>query len=127
MKDTQIHAQYSTGLSRRNIEQALVAAGKDLNHLQPADLGLLEDFHTIWPLPTSCALSWSPPGSRSSTGNDLSDQAASTMQMFLTLPPNPLGLHAFVPDFAEKAQNLTVALTDGRLRAIQAVAHAITH
>lgn len=45
--------------------------------------------------------------------NDLSDQAASTMQMFLTLPPNPLGLHAFVPDFAEKAQNLTVALTDG--------------
>jgi hypothetical protein len=50
MKDTQIHAQYSTGLSRRNIEQALVAAGK-----------------------------------------------------------------------------VTVALTDGRLRAIQAVAHAITH
>jgi sarcosine/dimethylglycine N-methyltransferase len=47
--------------------------------------------------------------------------------MFLTLPPNPLGLHAFVPDFAEKAQNLTLALTDGRLRAIQAVAHAITH
>jgi hypothetical protein len=68
MKDTQIHVQYSTGLSRRNIEQALVAAGKDLNHLQPADLELLEDFHTIWPLPTSCALSWSPPGSRSSTG-----------------------------------------------------------
>ena len=58
--------------------------------------------------------------------NDLTDQAASTMQMFLTLPLNPLGLHAFVPDFAEKAQNLTVALADGRLRAIQAVAHAIT-
>lgn len=51
-------------------------------------------------------------------GNDLTDQAASTMQMFLTLPPNPLGLHAVVPDFAEKAQNLTLALTDGRLRAI---------
>jgi hypothetical protein len=85
MKDTQIHAQYATGLSRRNIEQALVAAGKDLNHLQPADLGLLEDFHAMG------------------------------------------RMHAFLPDFAEKAQNLTVALTDGRLRAIQAVAHAITH
>jgi hypothetical protein len=35
---------------------------------------------------------------------------------------NPLGLHAFVPGFAEKAKNLTAALTDGRLRAIQAVA-----
>ncbi|MGA9612590.1 MAG: SAM-dependent methyltransferase, partial [Mycobacterium sp.] len=56
--------------------------------------------------------------------NDLTDQAASTMQMFLTLPPNPLGLPAFVPAFAEKAQNLTAALTDGRLRAIQAVAQA---
>ena len=39
--------QYSTGLSRRNIEQALIAAGKDLDHLQPADLALLEDFHTM--------------------------------------------------------------------------------
>ena len=39
--------QYSTGLSRRNIEQALLAAGKDLDHLQPADLGMLEDFHTM--------------------------------------------------------------------------------
>jgi sarcosine/dimethylglycine N-methyltransferase len=34
--------------------------------------------------------------------NDLSDQAASMMQTLLTLPPNPLGLHAFVTDFAEK-------------------------
>jgi ubiquinone/menaquinone biosynthesis C-methylase UbiE len=47
MNDTQIPAQYSTGLSRRNIEQALIAAGKDLDHLEPADLALLEDFHTM--------------------------------------------------------------------------------
>ena len=54
--------------------------------------------------------------------SDLSEQAASTMQMFLALPSDPLGLHAFVPNFAEKARNLTRALADGRLRAIQAIA-----
>src|SRR4029077_12385979 len=46
MNDT-IEPQYSTGLSRRNIEQALIFAGKDLDHLEPADLALLEDFHTM--------------------------------------------------------------------------------
>jgi sarcosine/dimethylglycine N-methyltransferase len=56
--------------------------------------------------------------------SDLSDQAASMMQTLLTLPPNPLGLHAFVTDFAEKAKNLTAALVDGRLRAIQGIARA---
>ncbi len=53
MKDSEIDAQYSTGLSRRNIEQALIAAGKDLDHLQPADLGMLEDFHTMGRIATS--------------------------------------------------------------------------
>jgi sarcosine/dimethylglycine N-methyltransferase len=48
-----IQNQYSTGLSRRNIEQALIAAGKDLDHLAPADLGLLEDFHTMGRFATS--------------------------------------------------------------------------
>jgi SAM-dependent methyltransferase len=42
-----IQNQYSTGLSRQNIEQALINAGKDLDHLAPADLALLEDFHTM--------------------------------------------------------------------------------
>jgi sarcosine/dimethylglycine N-methyltransferase len=56
--------------------------------------------------------------------NDLTDQATALMQTFLTLPPNPLGLHAFVPDFTQKAQNLTRALADGRLRAIQGIARA---
>ena len=45
--NTHIPAQYSTGLSRRNIERALIAAGKDLDHIAPADLGPLEDFHTM--------------------------------------------------------------------------------
>jgi ubiquinone/menaquinone biosynthesis C-methylase UbiE len=269
MKETQVHAQYSTGLSRRNIEQALIAAGKDLDHLQPSDLALLEDFHTMGRIATTqlidliaitpenrvldagsgiggtaryvadqcrCSvtavdltedycetarwlnrlvglheqisvrqadvtelpfadatfdvvlsqhvqmnvadktrlyqearrvladggrlavwdvtdgeqgelhypLPWAdqPRLNHLATSdrlrdviessgfaiehwNDLSDQAAETMQMLLAFPPNPLGLHAFVPDFAEKAQNLTQALADGRLGVIQAVARAI--
>ncbi|MGD1112411.1 MAG: class I SAM-dependent methyltransferase [Mycobacterium sp.] len=48
-----IETQYATGLSRHNIEQALIAAGKDLDHLAPADLGLLEDFHTMGRFATS--------------------------------------------------------------------------
>ena len=52
MNDT-IQTQYSTGLSRHNIEQALISAGKDLDHLQPADLALLEDFHTMGRYATS--------------------------------------------------------------------------
>jgi sarcosine/dimethylglycine N-methyltransferase len=266
MNDNKIHTQYSTGLSRRDIEQSLVAAGKDLDDLAPADLGLLEDFHTLGRIATSqlvdlvditkeddvldagsgiggtarfvaercrCHVSaidlteeycetarwlnrlvglddqisvrqadvtqlpfadatfqvvfsqhvqmnvadksrlyeearrvlvdggrlamWDiTSGGRDdpdyplpwadqpelthlatpdqlcavveSAGfviehwNDLTEQAASTMQTFLALPRDPLGLHAFVPNFAEKARNLTRALADGRLRAIQAVA-----
>jgi sarcosine/dimethylglycine N-methyltransferase len=49
MNDTLIRAPYSTGLSRRNIERVLVSAGKDLDHLQPLDLALLKDFHTMGP------------------------------------------------------------------------------
>jgi SAM-dependent methyltransferase len=269
MKDNQIHVQYSTGLSRRNIEHALRTAGKDLDHLQPADLGLLEDFHTmgryattqlvdligitsesrvldagsgiggtarfvadqcrcrvtavdlteeycetnrwlnrlvgldeqisvrqadvtelpfadatfeavlsqhvqmnvadkarlyqearrvlvsggrlaVWDITSGqrgepdYPLPWAdkPTGSHLVTSdqlraviesagfaidhwNDLTDQATAMMQTFLTLPPNPLGLHAFVTNFAQKAKNLTLALADGRLRAIQGVARAI--
>src|SRR5215211_3357151 len=46
MTDT-MDTQYSTGVSRQGIERALVAAGLDLAHLQPADLAPLEDFHTM--------------------------------------------------------------------------------
>ncbi len=42
-----IQNQYSTGLSRANIERALIAAGKDLNRLRPSELNMLEDFHTM--------------------------------------------------------------------------------
>lgn len=56
--------------------------------------------------------------------NDLTDPASALMQAILTRPPSPLGLHAFVLDFARKAGNLTAALTDGRLRAVQGLARA---
>jgi sarcosine/dimethylglycine N-methyltransferase len=51
--DIQIETQYSTGASRQDIEQALVAAGKDLGHLRPADVALLEDFHTMGRIATT--------------------------------------------------------------------------
>ncbi|HET9081852.1 MAG TPA: class I SAM-dependent methyltransferase [Trebonia sp.] len=47
MTASEISAQYATGLSRRGIEAAFIAAGKDLGRLTPADLGALEDFHTM--------------------------------------------------------------------------------
>lgn len=47
MTTIQVATQYSTGLARPAIEQALIAAGKDLGQLAPADLGALEDFHTL--------------------------------------------------------------------------------
>ncbi len=269
MDNAKVPTQYSTGLSHNNIEQALIAAGKDLDHLAPADLAALEDFHTmgriatgqlvdlvgtssdnrvldagsgiggtarfiadqcrcdvtavdlteeycetarwlnrlvgldkrisvhqgdvtelpfadatfdvvfsqhvqmniadksrlyrearrvlasggrlaLWDITTGeigaldYPLPWAdqPQVSHLATSeqlravvesagfaidhwNDLTDQAATLMQTLLTLPPNPLGLHAFVPDFAQKANNLTVALSDGRLRAIQGVARAV--
>lgn len=54
--------------------------------------------------------------------NDLTHEAGSLMRAILAQPASPLGLHAFVADFQRKAENLTQALSDGRLRAIQAVA-----
>ena len=47
------------------------------------------------------------------------------MEAVLSLPPSQLGLHAFVEDFTEKAQNLTRGLASGRLRVIQGIAQAV--
>lgn len=52
---------------------------------------------------------------------DLTDQAAALMNAILAQPDGPLGLHAFVTNFRQKAENLTQALADGRLHAIQAI------
>ncbi|GAA1148281.1 class I SAM-dependent methyltransferase [Kribbella jejuensis] len=53
---------------------------------------------------------------------DLTADVGAMMRTIQSLPPSPLGLQAFVPDFRQRAKNLTEALVDGRLRAIQAVA-----
>lgn len=53
---------------------------------------------------------------------DLTEEIGPVMRTIQSLPPSPLGLQAFVPDFRERLENLTAALTDGRLRAVQAVA-----
>jgi sarcosine/dimethylglycine N-methyltransferase len=44
---------YATGLTRSNIERALAAAGKQTDALQPSDLAMLEDFHTLGRLATA--------------------------------------------------------------------------
>ena len=269
MTEIHIETQYATGASRRAIEQALVAAGKDLGHLRPEDLALLEDFHTMGRIATTqladlvqitpgdevldagsgiggtaryvaersrchvvavdlteeyCATAlwlnqlaglddritvrqanvtdlpfqdatftlmfsqhvqmnvadkallygearrvlagggrlalwdivagedgepdfpvpWADrpeyshltisdrlraaiatSGFEIEQWNDLTAQAAAMMQTLLTLPPSPIGLRAFVPDFESKASNLTAALADGRLRAVQGLARAV--
>jgi SAM-dependent methyltransferase len=56
--------------------------------------------------------------------NDLTEEAAPFMENLLAAPVGPLGLHAFVDNFAEKANNLTRGLSNGRLRVIQGVAQA---
>jgi hypothetical protein len=53
MNGSDVSAQYSTGRSRQNIERALLAAGKDPDHLRPADLDMVADFHTMGPIATS--------------------------------------------------------------------------
>jgi sarcosine/dimethylglycine N-methyltransferase len=268
MKPPQIDNQYSTGLSRQNIEQALIAAGKNLHHIPPAELGVLEDFHTsgriatsqlaelaeisshdevldagsgiggtarfladlygckvtaidltdeycetarwlnrlvglderisvrqgdvtelpfaaasfdvvisqhvqmnvfdktrlyqqarqvlvtggrlaIWDIAAGTAgqvhypLPWADQPELSHLASadqlravidaagfsvvhwsDLTAQAATLMETFLSAPPGLLGLHNFIDNFAEKANNLTRGLSSGRLRAIQGVARA---
>jgi ubiquinone/menaquinone biosynthesis C-methylase UbiE len=52
---------------------------------------------------------------------DLTEEVGTMMRTMGSLPPSPLGLHAFVPNFRERVKNLSEALSDGRLQAIQAV------
>src|SRR6266542_4327234 len=42
--------------------------------------------------------------------NDLTEPSTQVMHAFLNAPPQPLGLHVFVPDFRTKATNLIEAL-----------------
>ena len=56
--------------------------------------------------------------------SDMTEEAVAIMEIFLQSPPGPLGLHVFVDNFVEKANNLVRGLANGRLRAVQAIAVA---
>lgn len=45
--------QYATGLTRQNIEAALLAAGRNPEQLEPSDLSMMEDFHSLGRLATA--------------------------------------------------------------------------
>jgi len=45
--------QYATGVTRQNIEAALLGAGKSPDQLEPADLMMMEDFHSLGRLATA--------------------------------------------------------------------------
>jgi hypothetical protein len=53
---------------------------------------------------------------------DKTEEAVATMEIFLSAPPGPLGLQVFVDNFFEKANNLVRGLSNGRMRAVQAIA-----
>jgi len=50
---TTVQAPYVTGHARADIERALTAAGKDIDTLQPSELAMLEDFHSLGRLATA--------------------------------------------------------------------------
>jgi sarcosine/dimethylglycine N-methyltransferase len=56
--------------------------------------------------------------------SDMTEEAATIMEIFLRPSPGPLGLHILVDNFVEKANNLVRGLSNGRLRAVQALAQA---
>jgi SAM-dependent methyltransferase len=56
--------------------------------------------------------------------SDMTEDAVAVMEIFLSTPPGPLGLHNFVDNFVLKANNLVNGLLVGRLRAVQAVFEA---
>jgi sarcosine/dimethylglycine N-methyltransferase len=50
---TTIEQAYATGQARSDIERALTAAGKDIRAMQPSELAMLEDFHSLGRLATA--------------------------------------------------------------------------
>ena len=55
-RTTTIEQPYATGLTRSNIERALADAGKQTGTLQPSDLAMLEDFHSLGRLATAALI-----------------------------------------------------------------------
>jgi sarcosine/dimethylglycine N-methyltransferase len=59
---TAIEQSYATGRARSDIERALTAAGKDLHAIQPSELAMLEDFHSLGRLATAALIDLAPVG-----------------------------------------------------------------
>lgn len=53
---TAIEQPYATGLTRANIERALAEVGRQHHALDPSDLAMLEDFHTLGRLATAALI-----------------------------------------------------------------------
>jgi sarcosine/dimethylglycine N-methyltransferase len=53
---TAIERAYATGRARSDIEQALTAAGKDLHAMEPSELAMLEDFHSLGRIATAALI-----------------------------------------------------------------------
>src|SRR5262245_6084899 len=53
---TPIEQAYATGRARSDIERALTAAGKNPDALQPSELAMLEDFHSLGRLATAALI-----------------------------------------------------------------------
>jgi sarcosine/dimethylglycine N-methyltransferase len=51
-----IEQPYTTGHARSDIARALTAAGKDIDALQPSELAMLEDFHSLGRLATAALI-----------------------------------------------------------------------
>jgi SAM-dependent methyltransferase len=54
--NTSIEQAYATGHALSDIERALTAAGKNVQAMQPSELALLEDFHSLGRLATAALI-----------------------------------------------------------------------
>ncbi|MFG1625528.1 methyltransferase domain-containing protein [Kribbella sp. NPDC049227] len=100
-----------------------IAAGDERRLEYPLPWADLPE-HTHLSTPAALRAAIEPAGFTVERWTDLTEQVGAMMRAMQSLPPNPLGLHAFVPNFRDRVKNLSDALSDGRLRAIQAVARA---
>ncbi|WP_406055545.1 methyltransferase domain-containing protein [Kribbella sp. NBC_00889] len=100
-----------------------IAAGDELRLDYPLPWADVPE-HTHLSTPAALCAAIESAGFTVEHWTDLTEQVGAMMRAMQSLPPNPLGLHAFVPNFRDRVKNLTEGLSDGRLRAIQAVARA---
>ena len=123
MTDIQIETQYSTGASRQAIEQASSPPGKTSAIFRPADLALLEDFHTMGRIATTQLADLA----EITPGDEVLD-AGSGIGGTARYVAGRSRCHVVAVDlteeYCETARWLN-QLADGLLRAVQGVARAV--